>query len=560
MRVALLQLNATLAQPEINGKSIEAAYKEAVRLGADLAVAPEMAVPGYIPGEMLFDSSLMQAIEIENERLRTISVSVPLVFGTCSRVESGNLWNEPWNELWWCANGKATAKIRKRTLQNFCFLEDSEDFEPDAVQRTLIEYSGKRIGFIIGENSQDSFCRLVNEGATLIINPTASTCALGSYVPKGRKPGWALPSKSIQRKDLLSGLSRDSGVPIVYVNRVGADSGSLYDGESCLILPDGTIQCAEAFDEYVFTVDTDKRGSSGLDVPKDEGTWLHKALVVGTADNLRKMGIKSLVIGLSGGIDSSVVASIATKAIGHEKITGVSLPTRFTSEDSLRLARLQARLLDIHYMEIDADAPFEGATASLRRAIPGRGFSLTDENIQSRCRGMLLMALTSEPTLHRRLGTDRCAVINSGNKSEVATGYFTMYGDGIGAFSPIGDLFKMRVYALAREMSDRIPEEIIKRPPTAELRPNQTDESSLMPYRQLDAILGALLEANRPEENLHDDLAEVLEGQDLVDARMALSRVLKLKKNSEFKRKQLPFALNVTHNAFGAARKCLLPV
>jgi len=337
----------------------------------------------------------------------------------------------------------------------------------------------------------------------------------------------------------------------------GAHKQGLFDGGSCLALPDGTFQGFEAFCDGVFIVDTEAQGTAwagGLDGPS-EGAWLRRALLLGIKDNMSKQGIEAAVIGLSGGIDSAVVAALAAEAIGPKKVLGVALPTRFTSAESTGLAKAQAQRLGISYLELGADAPFASAAESLSRVLPDRQFGLTDENLQSRCRSMLLMGLTTEPAIHRMLGTNRCAVLNTGNKSEAATGYFTLYGDGIGAFGVLGDLLKARVYALARELGDAVPAEIMSRPPTAELAPNQTDESSLIPYRQLDAILGAMIEANRPMEGIRDDLADVLGGQDLLEARDALPRVQKLVDGSEFKRRQLPFALKVTHKSLGSDRR-----
>jgi len=545
MRIALLQINVNPAQPETNGKTIETAYFEAIKRGADLAVTPELAVPGYIPSDKLFEPNLRRRIEAESHRLQAITENVPLVFGTCMPTGSGKLWNE----LWWCENGKLRAKTRKSVLAGLGTHNESGYFEPGDGQQKPVEHLGERIGLTIGENPHSSFEHLIQAGATLVINAAASTGALGSYAPEGRSPYWASLSKSEQRRDFLSKQSKVCNAPIVYINRVGADGSLLFDGGSCLALPDGTWQCSEEFNEGVFIVDTNAQGLAWPDKSKNEGAWLRRGLTLGLKDNLFKQGIEAVVIGLSGGIDSAVVAALATEAIGPEKILGVALPTRFTSKESVELAKLQAKRLGIHYLEIDTDAPFAGAASSLQCALPGRQFGLTDENLQCRCRGMLLMALTTEPTIHQLLGTNRCVVLNTGNKSEASTGYFTLYGDGIGAFGIIGDLLKARVYALAHEFGDFIPPQVINRPPTAELRPNQTDESSLMPYRQLDAVLGALLEANRSAECIYDDLAEVLDGQDLLGARNALPRIQSLISSSGFKRRQLPFAINVTHRA-----------
>jgi NAD+ synthase (glutamine-hydrolysing) len=369
----------------------------------------------------------------------------------------------------------------------------------------------------------------------------------------GSAPPWALPSKSLQRRDFLSISSKRRGIPVAHVSRVGAEEGLLFDGGSCLALPDGAFQNFESFAEGVFIVDTDAPGTAWTNGPQEcrEGAWLRRALAMGIKDNMSKQGLEAAVIGLSGGIDSAVVTALAVEAIGPDKVIGVSLPTRFTSVESRGLAKNQAQRLGINFLEVDAEAPFAGAASSLSLGLAGRQFGITDENLQSRCRGMLLMAVTSEPAIHEMLGTERCAVLNTGNKSEAATGYFTLYGDAVGAFGVIGDLLKTRVYAVARELGDAIPEDVLSRPPTAELRPNQTDESSLMPYVQLDAILGALIEAKRPMDGLREDLAEALDGQELLEARESLPRVQRLVSGSEFKRRQLPFSLHVTQNAFG---------
>jgi NAD+ synthase (glutamine-hydrolysing) len=276
---------------------------------------------------------------------------------------------------------------------------------------------------------------------------------------------------------------------------------------------------------------------------------------MGLRDTLAKQGLEAVVVGLSGGIDSAVVAAMAARTLDPRRVLGVALPTRFTSEASLRLAERQAADLGIHFRRLDAQGPFEGAVESLEAAFPGRAFSLTDENLQSRARGMLLMALTTEPGVHDLLGSSRVAVLNTGNKSEAATGYFTLYGDGIGAFGILGDCLKGRVYALARELGDAVPLEVLRRPPTAELAPGQSDEASLAPYAQLDAILGALLEAQTPEEELETRLADLLEGEALRSALGHLPRILRLLQATEFKRRQLPFNLKVSPKAFGRGRR-----
>ncbi|WP_243382818.1 NAD(+) synthase [Geothrix alkalitolerans] len=563
MRIALLQLNARLGDPEGNGRILEAAYAEAVAAGAELVLAPELAIPGYLAEDRLWEQGLRHRIERESHRLAALSGAVPLLFGTARPAPSGRLWNE----LWWCEGGTLRHCAHKRVLPSYDIFDEHRYFEPDLSPQPLVAFGGHRIGLSICEDlwadpqlgnvpvdyGLDPIADLVAAGATLILNASASPSALGSWLPPGRSAPWAIPSKDAQRQRLLPGLARKYAVPIAYASRVGAESWLLFDGGSGLALPDGRWQGCEPFHQGLFMVDTGRSGAAWR--PVEEGAWLRTALVLGIRENLAKQGLEAVVMGMSGGIDSAVAAALAVEALGPGRVMGVALPTRFSSGESSALAEQQARQLGLGFLHINVDAPFAGFTAALEQALPGRAFSLTDENLQSRCRGSLLMALTSEPEVHRRLGTGRVAVLNTGNKSEAATGYFTLYGDGIGAFAPLGDCLKARVYAVARELGEAVPRGVVERPPTAELRPDQTDEASLLPYAQLDAILGAALEAQRPEEGLAEDLALLLEGSALAQARASLPRILGLLRRMEFKRRQLPFAFKVSPKAFGAGRR-----
>ena len=563
MKIALLQLNARLGDPEGNGRRVETAYAEAVAAGAELVLAPELAIPGYLAEDRLWEQGLRRRIERESHRLAALSGAVPLLFGTARPAPSGRLWNE----LWWCEGGALRHCAHKRVLPSYDIFDEHRYFEPDPAPQPLVDFRGHRIGLSICEDlwadpqlgnapvgyGVDPIADLAAAGATLILNGSASPSGLGSYLPPDRSAPWAIPSKDAQRNRLLPGLAQKHAVPIAYASRVGAESWLLFDGGSGLALPDGRWQGCAPFHEGLLLVDTGKPGEAWR--PVAEGAWLRTALVMGIRDNLAKQGLEALVLGLSGGIDSAVAAALAVEALGPGRVLGVALPTRFSSGESSGLAEQQAQHLGMGFLHINVDEPFAGFTAALEQALPGRAFSLTDENLQSRCRGSLLMALTSEPEVHQRLGTGRVAVLNTGNKSEAATGYFTLYGDGIGAFAPLGDCLKARVYAVARELGEAVPRGVVERPPTAELRPGQTDEASLLPYAQLDAILGAALEAQRPEEGLADDLALLLDGPALDQARASLPRILGLLRRTEFKRRQLPFAFKVSPKAFGAGRR-----
>ena len=564
MRIALLQLNARLGDPEANGRALEAAYAKAVAVGAELVLTPELAVPGYLAEDRMWEPGLWARVEAEGRRLAALSGPVPFLFGTQAPAPSRRLYNE----LWWCQGGGVRQVIRKRVLPTYDVFDEGRYFEPDPRPQPLVEHQGQRVGLSICEDlwadsslvfgaqdyGVDPIKDLAASGATLILNASASPGFLGSYLPPGRSASWATPSKLAQRRTLLAGLAKGFGLPVVYASRVGAESWLLFDGGSGLMAPGGAWQGADPFFEGIVWVDTEAAGGVWPAEP-GQGRYLRKALAMGLRDNLAKQGLEAVIVGLSGGIDSAVVAAMAAESIGPERVLGVALPTRFTSAESLRYAEAQARQLGIHFLKVDAQAPFAGAESSLAGAFPGRSFGLTDENLQSRARGTLLMALTTEPEVHRLLGSPRVAVLNTGNKSEAATGYFTLYGDGIGAFGILGDCLKGRVYALARELGDAVPREVLERKPTAELAPGQSDEASLAPYVQLDAILGALLEAQTPEEEMDERLGDILEGEDLRSARGHLPRILRLLRATEFKRRQLPFNLKVSPKAFGRGRR-----
>jgi NAD+ synthase (glutamine-hydrolysing) len=564
MRIALLQLNSRLADPEANGRAIEAAYREALDRGAELVLTPELAVVGYLAEDRLWEAGLRRRVAAESDRLAALAGPVPLVLGTCSPAPSGRLWNE----LWWCEAGRVRAVSHKRILPSYDVFDESRYLEPDPGPQPLVDYRGERVGMSICEDLWadpdldagpvrypfDPIADLAGAGATLILNATASPGNLGSYLPAGRQAPWATPSKLALRRRLFRSHIARHGLPIACAARVGAESWLTFDGDSGLAHPDGSWQRDAFFQEGILMVDSRGGGAPWPEEPS-EAAWLRRALGMGLSENLAKQGLEAVVVGLSGGIDSAVVAAMAAENLGPERVLGVALPTRYTSRESLDLAREQAATLGIRFLTLDADRAFAGAAAALAEAFPERAFGLTDENIQSRCRGLLLMGATSEPDVHRLLGTTRVAVLNTGNKSEAATGYFTLYGDGIGAFGILGDCLKGRVFALARELGPAIPRGVLERRPTAELRPDQSDEASLMPYAQLDPILGALLEAKREPDTLAGDLAAVLDGPALDQARAALPRVYDLLRRSEFKRRQLPFCLKVSPWAFGRGRR-----
>ncbi len=546
MRIGLLTLNSLISNPEANAKRILAAYREACQAGADLVVTSELALCGYFPEDRLLESGYRDRVFRQNQEMIGQIGEVPLLLGTISQAPSGKLFNE----MWFCQGGTVLQKVQKSLFGTELF-DEARYFEAGE-SSDAIEFKGERLAVLLGERAFEEAGAVTD--ASLVLCVTASAGHLGSWIPEGKAVPWAVPSSFEKRQSALTVLSKTSGAPVVFVNRVGAEGGLVFDGGSCLVQPTGGFQGLARFKEGPCVVDTSVQASSWPQA-LSEGEWLRQALGMALRDNLAKQGLEGIIIGLSGGIDSAVLAALAAENLDPGRILGVALPTRFTSRESIDLAKEQAERLGIHFREVNTDLGYAAQAQALAQVFPGRIFNLTDENLQSRTRGALLMALSSEPSVHALLGTSRLAVLNTGNKSEAATGYFTLYGDGIGAFGLLADCLKQRVFALARALGDAVPKGVVERKPTAELAPNQFDESSLLPYAVLDAMLGAYMEAGRDEGTLRADLQSLLEGERLDIAQANIERVMGLIRRSEFKRRQLPFGVKVSPRGFVWGRR-----
>lgn len=367
-------------------------------------------------------------------------------------------------------------------------------------------------------------------GATILINLSASPWHLG---------------KERTRQAMLSQLAAKCRVPVVYVNLVGGNDELVFDGQSCILDAQGRqIARARAFTSDQVLVDLQETRPVDLDGMTDE-QQLHDALVLGTRDYLQKCGFRSVVLGLSGGIDSAVVACLAVAALGADQVRGLSLPSEFSSQGSLDDARDLARNLGIAYDVVPIQPSFEAMKSQLAPLFAGRAEDTTEENLQARLRGVTLMAMSN------KFGS---LLLTTGNKSELAVGYCTLYGDMCGGLAVISDVPKTLVYRLARWINDDserrtgrilIPESSITKPPSAELRPNQTDQDSLPPYEVLDAILEGYVVEDRSAEDL------IASGLDPA----AVRRVVRLIDGSEYKRRQAAPGLKVTSRAFGVGRR-----
>lgn len=559
VKIAILQINPRLANPEFNGSEIEQRYQEAVAGGAEIVVTPEMHVAGYIPNDRLWDPGVRYRIQAESERLVRLTGSTPLLLGTVTPAPSGRLWNE----LWWCSEGQVHHRIRKRVLPSYDVFDEHRWFEPDPNPQPLISFGEEQIGLSICEDlwanpwgqgsiryTLNPIEDLVNQGASMLINASVSPANLGAWAPSKPYLGW-VPSKADQRRKILLDQAQHYKIPIVFASRVGADSSLIYDGSSGMASAKGLWQGAPSFWEGLVWVDTKKPGDPW--VVTEDMNWLRKALVTGIRDNFHKQGLEGAILGMSGGLDSAVVATLAQEALGSSRVLAVALPSMITSSESLRLAEEQCKKLGMELRTISIADPH----ASLEKAITTQtGTPLaarTHENLQSRIRGQILMALTTEPSVHKLLGTDKVTVINTGNKSEAAVGYCTLYGDTVGILSPLGDCLKSRVFQLAQSMHGEVLDEIIARPPSAELSPNQTDEEALMPYRELDLILSMHLESSIPFHLIEEKLNNSNLGFPQMSEK--INRTQTLLRHSEFKRKQMPFSLKVSPKAFGSGRQ-----
>jgi NAD+ synthetase len=542
MRIALLQLNATIGAFDKNRARLEEAYREAVDKGVELVLAPELFLCGYPPRDLLLRDDFVQGCLDCLDALAKSVGAVPLITGYVDRNPK-----RPGRALRNAAaiirNGKVLRRVTKSLLPTYDVFDEDRYFEP-AEKIAPLKIGGQKIAVTICEDiwndadfwperryRRDPIRELVDAGAKLIVNISASPWQRG---------------KEATRLAMLQQVARDESVPLVQVNMVGANDELIFDGHSVAVNAEGHVLALGAsFAEDVLVVDIDAGGSaSGLtltspSLPPNQEEQLFRALVLGVRDYVGKCGFKSVVLGLSGGVDSALVAVIATEALGAEKVWGVSLPSRYSSEGSLSDAAQLAKKLGIRYDVLPIAEPVTEIEKTLEGVFEGRTPDATEENIQSRLRGLLLMALSN------KFGP---LVLTTGNKSELAVGYCTLYGDMCGALAVIADVLKTEIYALAHWINrngEIIPWNTIEKPPSAELRPNQTDQDSLPPYELLDRILHHYLVDDADPKML------VSEEIPLETVRDVLNKIV----SSEYKRRQAAPGLKVSPRAFGMGRR-----
>lgn len=535
MKIALAQINTTVGDIPGNEAKILAAYARGVATGAELVLLPELALTGYPPRDLVLNDTFVAKNLEALERLAKQTGSTALVTGFIGRNK-----NQPGrkatNAIALLQNGKIITTRTKTLLPTYDVFDEDRYFEP-ATKNEPVDFHGTKIGLTICEdvwNDEDFWddrryrrnpaTELVLGGVRLILNASASPWHLG---------------KNRTRCEMLSRLAAKTNCPVVYCNLVGGNDELIFDGNSLVFNAAGELLAeGKTFAEDFIVVDLESAKPQPATTVADEEMIYH-ALVLGTRDYLHKCGFKAAVLGLSGGIDSALTAVIAATALGKENVRGVALPSQFSSQGSLDDARKLAANLGIHYDVIPIQPPFVAVKEQLRTVFTGRAEDTTEENIQARLRGVMLMALSN------KFGS---LLLTTGNKSELAVGYCTLYGDMCGGLAVISDVPKTMVYKISRWINrerEIIPVDSITKAPSAELRPNQTDQDSLPPYEELDAILNAYVVEGRTADEI------IAAGH----AEPTVRRVVRLINLNEYKRRQAAPGLKVTTKAFGIGRR-----
>ena len=535
MRIALAQLNTTVGDIAGNEGLVLEAYRRGVEAQVELVLTPELSLTGYPPRDLLLRKSFIQANQATLERLAAAVGEVGLIVGFVGEnpVRPGRPLT---NAAALLHRGRVVAIRTKTLLPTYDVFDEDRYFEP-ASENAVIHWEGCRLGLTICEDiwndaefgvqrryRPDPAAALVASGAQILINLSASPWQLG---------------KEQRRSALLRSLARRHQVPVVYCNLVGGNDELVFDGRSLAFnSAGGCLGEAAHFSSDFLVVDTEAAGDRPL-APLADEALLHDALVLGMRDYVGKCGFRSVVLGLSGGIDSALVAALAVDALGAENVRGLALPTQFSSAGSIDDARSLAENLGIRFDVVPIQGSFEALKRQMEPLFEGRPEDTAEENLQARLRGVTLMAMSN------KFGS---LLLTTGNKSELAVGYCTLYGDMCGGLAVISDLPKTWVYRVSRWMNrDReiIPSSSITKAPSAELRPNQTDQDSLPPYEVLDAILEAYVVEDRPAAEI------IATGFSEADVR----RVVRLIDLSEYKRRQAAPGLKVTSRAFGVGRR-----
>lgn len=539
VRAALCQLNPTVGDFEGNLALMEDAVASVSGEHPDIAVFPELFLTGYPPQDLLDKPWFVDRAEVALASAAALSRKHPgvaILTGAVTRSDCGT-GKGLHNSAVLLKDGETLAVIHKTLLPTYDVFDEARYFDP-ASETRAVPFGGEVLGISICEDAwndpslwhrnvylRDPIAELAERGATLLINISASPFYVG---------------KDEVRYRLFSSHASRHRVPFLVVNQVGGNDELVFDGRSAVVSPDGALAAyLPAFNEEVRVVDLNGPGEAGAFRPDDRVDSMRRALVTGLRDYVRKCGFRKVAVGLSGGIDSAVVAALAAEALGPENVFGVTMPSPYSSRGSIEDSRALAESLGIGFAVIPISGVYESYLDELDPYLSGDGVNVARENIQARIRGNILMALSNESG-HLLLST--------GNKSETAVGYCTLYGDMSGGLAVISDVPKTAVYALAKGINSSrevIPRSIIEKPPSAELRPDQRDQDTLPPYDVLDRILDLYVDGSASPE----EIAAL--GIPLETVRWVVGAV----NRNEYKRRQAAPGLKVTSKAFGTGRR-----
>ncbi len=543
MKIALAQINPTIGDFTGNAALILEYTRRAVDAGADLVLFPELATTGYPPADLLEKPSFVQRSQdvIEEIAAATAGLSTAVICGFVSAAPADS-GKHVQNAAALLRHGRIDFVQTKRLLPFYDVFDEQRYFAAACSQR-VCEIGGERVALTICEDvwndknfwetrryGIDPIEELMHQDAggppTLILNISAS-------------PYWQ--NKRATREQMLSAIARRYSVPVVMVNQVGGNDSLIFDGSSLVIGSDGEVAAqALSAEEDLIYFDTETGEGDMHGQIADETAMTYAALVLGTRDYVRKCGFRKVLVGLSGGIDSALVASVAADALGAENVMGIGMPSPYSSQGSIDDSRALAANLGIRFELLPISEIFLTTTKTMSGLFAGLAPDLTEENLQARIRGNLLMALSNK---------FNSLVLTTGNKSEMATGYCTLYGDMVGALAVIGDVLKTRVYDLCRHVNrerEIIPVAILEKPPSAELRPGQLDSDSLLDYAHLDPVVSAYVERYETPEEIAEATGLGLE---------AVRAVVRMIERSEYKRQQAAPVLKVTPKAFGLGRR-----
>jgi len=537
VKIALGQINPTVGDFSGNSAKIIEHSQRAKAAGAGLILFPELSVCGYPPRDLVERSSFVARNRESIERITTATSGIAVICGLVTPADS-DTGKSVMNSAALLTDGKVALIQSKMLLPTYDVFDEMRNFAP-AKSQQLFPFCGNRMALTICEDAWndkqfwsrrlytiDPVERLIQAGGNFVLNISAS-------------PFWI--GKREFRRDMLASIARQHKVPVALVNQVGGNDGLVFDGSSLVLNREGkVIAQGKSFEEDLVYFDSvDLSGEMHEQIPGDEAS-AYSALVLGTRDYIRKCGFQKAIIGLSGGIDSALTAVIATDAVGPENVIGVGMPGPYSSQGSIDDAHALAKNLGIRFELLSINPAYEAYRQILRPVFAGLQEDVTEENVQSRARGTLLMALSN------KLGA---IVLSTGNKSELGVGYCTLYGDMVGGLAVISDVPKTLVYGLANYVNSRrpvIPQASIEKPPSAELRPDQKDSDSLPPYDILDAVLEDYVEDSHAPEQIAADRGIAIE---------TVRRVVRMVDRAEYKRQQAAPGLKISPKAFGYGRR-----